>query len=46
MAEARYASLVSPENLRSMVVTIEPKSEVVSFNKSVAIENLPDRVEK
>ena len=46
VAEARYASLVSPENLRSMVVTIEPKSEVVSFNKSVAIENLPDRVEK
>ena len=46
VAEASYASLVSPENLRSMVVTIEPKSEVVSFNKSVAIENLPDRVEK
>lgn len=43
VTEARYASLVSPENLRNMVVMIEPKSEVVSFNKSVEIDNLPDR---
>ena len=46
VTEARYASLVSPENLRNMVIMIEPKSEVVSFNKSVEIDNLPDRVDK
>ena len=44
--EAKYASLVSPENLRNMVVMIEPKSEVVSFNKTVAVENLPNRIDK
>ncbi|MBR4892199.1 MAG: hypothetical protein IKZ34_03415 [Alphaproteobacteria bacterium] len=43
VAEAKFASLVSPENLRSMVDTVEVKSEVVSFNKSVAIDSLPNR---
>ena len=46
LAEAQFASYVRPESLRNMVVTIQPKSEVVSFNKSVAIENLKNREEK
>lgn len=46
LAEAQFASYVRPESLRNMVVTIQPKSEVVSFNKSVAIENLENREEK
>lgn len=44
--EAKFASLVSPENLRNMVVMIDPGAEVVSFNKSVTIDNLPDRDSK
>jgi hypothetical protein len=43
MAEASFASYVRPEILRNMVVTIAPKSEVVSFQKSVTIDKLPTR---
>lgn len=43
MAEASFASYVRPEILRNMVVTIAPKSEVVSFQKSVEIDKLPVR---
>ena len=46
VAEAQFASYVRPESLRSMVVTIEPKSEVVSFKKSVAIDSLSNRKSK
>ncbi|MBQ1997510.1 MAG: hypothetical protein II238_03625 [Alphaproteobacteria bacterium] len=46
LAESQFASYVRPESLRNMVVTIEPKSEVVSFTKSVAIENLANREAK
>ena len=39
-AEAQFASFVRPEILRNMVMSVTPKAEVVSFNKSVAIENI------
>ena len=38
---ANFASYVRPEILRNVVVSIYPKSEVISFHKSVAIEELP-----
>ncbi len=41
--QANFASYVRPEILRNLVVSIAPKSEVISFNKSVAIEQLPMR---
>ena len=41
VAEANFASYVRPEILRSMVVTIAPKSESLSFHKTVAIGELP-----
>jgi len=41
---ANFASFVRPEILRNLVVSIYPKSEVISFNKSVAIDELPMRV--
>lgn len=40
VAEASFASYVRPEILRSMVVTIAPKSESISFNKTVSIAEL------
>lgn len=40
VAEANFASYVRPEILRNLVVSIAPKSEVVSFNKSVAVNEL------
>lgn len=43
VAQANFASYVRPEILRNLVVSIAPKSEVVSFNKSVAIDELPIR---
>lgn len=41
--QASFASYVRPEILRNLVVSIAPKSETVSFNKSVTIEQLPMR---
>ena len=41
VAQASFASYVRPEILRSMVSTITPKSEAVSFHKSVDIESIP-----
>lgn len=41
MAEANFASYVRPEILRSMVQTVAPKSESISFNKTVSIAELP-----
>lgn len=40
MAEANFASYVRPEILRSMVMTVAPQSESISFNKTVAIGQL------
>ncbi len=40
---ANFASYVRPEILRNLVVSIYPKSEVISFHKSVAIDELPQR---
>ena len=40
VAEANFAAYVRPEVLRNLVVNIAPKSEVVGFNKSVAVNEL------
>lgn len=40
VAEANFASYVRPEILRNLVVSIAPRSEVVSFNKSIAINEI------
>ena len=40
VAEANFAAYVRPEILRNLVVSVAPKSEVISFNKSVAINEL------
>jgi len=40
VAEANFASYVRPEILRNLVVSIAPKSEVVSFKKSVAVNEI------
>ncbi len=44
-AQANFASYVRPEILRNLVTSIAPKSEVISFNKSVSIDQLPAREE-
>lgn len=43
VAEANFASYVRPEILRNLVVSIAPKSEAISFNKSIAINDLMAR---
>ena len=43
VAEAGFASYVRPESLRNLVISLEPKSEAVSFNKAVAVNELPFR---
>jgi hypothetical protein len=43
VAQANFASLVRPEVLRNMVVSVLPKVEGISFQKSVAIDALPNR---
>ncbi len=45
VAEANFASYVRPEILRNLVSSVVPKSEVISFNKTVDIADLPDRTE-
>jgi hypothetical protein len=40
VAEANFAAYVRPEILRNLVVSIAPKSEAVSFNKAVAVNEL------
>lgn len=40
---ANFASYVRPEILRNSVISLYPKAEVISFHKSVAIDELPDR---
>lgn len=46
VAEANFASYVRPEILRNLVVSIQPKAENISFNKYVAINDLPIREEQ
>lgn len=41
--QANFASYVRPEILRNLVVSVAPKSEVIGFNKSVDINELPNR---
>lgn len=41
--QANFASYVRPEILRNLVVSIAPKSEVISFHKAVSIDELPFR---
>ncbi len=41
--EANFASYVRPEILRNVVRSLYPKSEVVSFHKSVGIDELPQK---
>ena len=43
VAQANFASYVRPEILRSMVSSIRPDAEVVSFHKSVSINDLTDK---
>lgn len=45
VAAANFASYVRPEILRNLVTTIHPRIEVISFNKSVTIDELPNRIE-
>ena len=43
VAAANFASYVRPEILRNLVTTIHTRVEVISFNKSVTIDELPNR---
>ena len=45
VAEANFASYGRPEILRNLVVSVEPKSEAIGFNKFVTINDLPLRDE-
>ena len=40
VAEANFAAYVRPEILRNLVTSIAPKSELVSFNKSIAVNQI------
>lgn len=40
VAEANFASYVRPEILRNLVVSVMPKSETISFNKAIAINDI------
>lgn len=43
VAAANFASFVRPEILRNLVTSIYPKTEVIGFNKSISIDDLPTR---
>ena len=45
VAQANFSAYVRPEILRNLVMNTVPKAEVISFHKSVEIQNLPDRIE-
>ncbi|MBO4480076.1 MAG: hypothetical protein J5742_00425 [Alphaproteobacteria bacterium] len=45
VAQANFSSYVRPEILRNLVTSTTPKAEVISFHKSVEIQELPDRME-
>ena len=40
VAEANFGAYVRPEILRNLVVSMAPKSELVSFNKSIAVNEI------
>lgn len=40
VAAANFASFVRPEILRNVVISLYPKAEVISFNKSISIDEL------
>ena len=44
VAQAKFASQVRPESLRNLVSGAVPRAEVISFHKSVEIQDLPDRI--
>ena len=41
--QANFASYVRPEILRNLVSSIYPRAEVISFHKSVSIDEVPRR---
>lgn len=43
VAAANFASFVRPEILRNVVTSVYPKTEVISFHKSIAIDELGSR---
>ena len=43
VAAANVASYVRPEILRNMVSSVHPRSEVISFNKTISINEIGDR---
>ena len=46
LAQTDFATLVRPENLRNaMDISGPSKVEAISFNKSVEIQELPDRID-
>ena len=46
LAQTEFAMLVRPENLRNaMDISGLSKVEAISFNKSVEIQELPDRID-
>ena len=45
VAQANFSAYVRPEILRNLVSNVVPKAEVISFHKSVEIQELPDRME-
>ncbi len=46
LAQTKFAKLVRPENLRNSIeISGLGKVEAVSFNKSVEIQELPDRID-
>ena len=45
VAQANFASQVRPESLRNLVSGVVPRAEPISFNKSIDIQDLPNRTE-
>lgn len=43
VAQANFSSLVRPEVLRNLVVSVLPKVEGIGFQKAVSIDELPNR---
>lgn len=43
IADASFSAYVGNEILRDMVVSVYPKAEVITFNKSVKSDELPNK---
>lgn len=43
IADTNFSSYVGNDILRNLVISIYPKVEVITFNKSIAIEDLPNK---